>query len=66
VECRPSLFSERSQFGLRAGGLFVIVDWSKVAMDHNSDLPGELFEVGIAAFVIAILFGLAELFFHYV
>jgi hypothetical protein len=34
-------------------------------MAQNFDLPGELFEVGIAIFVIAILFGLAELFFHY-
>jgi hypothetical protein len=34
-------------------------------MAQNSDLPGELFEVGIAVFVIAILFGLAELFFRY-
>jgi hypothetical protein len=34
-------------------------------MAQNYDLPGELFEVGIAVFVIAIIFGLAELFFRY-
>jgi hypothetical protein len=50
--------SELSQL---IGCLFVIV----VAMAQNSDLPGELFEVGIAVFVIAILFGLTELFFRY-
>jgi hypothetical protein len=38
-------------------------------MDQNSDLSSELVEVGIAIFVIAILFGSAVVagpFFHYV
>jgi hypothetical protein len=35
-------------------------------MAQNADLPGELFEIGIAVFVIAIVFGMAELFFQYI
>jgi hypothetical protein len=40
-----------------------------VAMAQNSDLSRELFETGIAVFVIAIIFGLSVgvgLFFHYI
>jgi hypothetical protein len=38
-------------------------------MAQNSDLSRELYEVGIAMFIIAILFGLSigvGLFFHYI
>jgi hypothetical protein len=58
-QCPPS---ER---GHLIGGLFLI----EVTMDQNSDLSRELVEVGIAIFVIAILFSSSMgvgLFFHYI
>jgi hypothetical protein len=54
-----------SERGHLIAGLFLI----EVAMDQNSDLSRQLVEVGIAIFVIAILFGSAVgagLFFHYI
>jgi len=35
-------------------------------MAQNSDLSRGLFQIGIAVFVAAILFGLTELFFRYI